>query len=243
MDAEFFCNLDAQYFTRGFNFAGLLMPILTAGDGLPSRFYLVRNNPYGLSRFPFIFDDNSGKSGVTATASLLATMTRNDGTSYLSTLSGPLSLDPIRDGFKGILDLATSAIASFLTSETRGCVLSIDLTDGDGNILTPFRSAVTLRQATPGIGASPSTPIPGTVTLHSLTGFIGGTSVNVDGQVQTVGKTLGTLYLGVVNDVLYTWELRAGSGDSGDDNDAPRQIKPTDYNASTNARVLILVSG
>lgn len=139
----------------------------------------------------------------------------------------------------GELDLRTPGMEFLIPSgkESAITVLEIEATPSGGSPEKILRRAVILHR--PAISTESSIPVavPHTYTLLGLTGFTGGGMTKVDGAAKTAGKALGSLYRGVVSGTLYEWELQAGTAVS----DAPGIIRPTDYNALTNTKNLILV--
>jgi hypothetical protein len=73
--------------------------------------------------------------------------------------------------------------------------------------------------------------------LRSVIGLTGGGATKLDG-IATVGLRVPFLASIVISDVLQHWLLRAGT----DAEDGVGIIRPDDYDASTNAKVWILVS-
>lgn len=115
--------------------------------------------------------------------------------------------------------------------------LEIEATPDGGLPEKVLHRDVILNRAVISVGATVPPSIPGTYTLHNLDGFTGGGETKVDGAAHTVGKALGSIFRGIIADVLYEWELQAGTAVSS----APGVIRPTDYNALTNPVNLILV--
>lgn len=191
-----YCDIINQRFVMGSRLTAEVKPFFTQNDDAPIKVYLLTPARDG-GRFPFMYDENSGKAGVTAYASL-----SNPGGSPL-TLVAPAELAIIPNGFDGTLHFNTSEIGAFLAGrETREAAFSIEITDADGNRLTSFMAYVILRAASTEAG---TVTIPGVVRLPLITGYTGGGPTNLDGIV-TVGKTVGTLYWVKINSAESHWE-------------------------------------
>lgn len=174
------------------------------------------------NNFLVMFKNGRGNQDITGISA--------DGTTLkvIGTKSGDLDLRSPRMEF-----LIPDDSDSILTS------LEVEATPDAGLPEKVLRRDVVLNRAVITSGATIPPTIPGTYMLHNLTGFTGGGQANVDGAAHTVGKALGSLFRGVVGGTLYEWELLAGTAAS----NAPGIIRPTDYNAATNAVNLIQVGG
>ncbi len=75
--------------------------------------------------------------------------------------------------------------------------------------------------------------------LPSVTGYTGGGSTKLDGTA-TVGAALNSYFVVTINGVMSVWQLVAGI----DATNVPAGVvRPTDYNAATNAVNLVRVEG
>lgn len=191
-----YCDIIRQRFVQGFRFANEIRVFLTQNDDETVNVYLVVPSRDG-GRYPFMYDANSGKAGTTATATLC-----NPGGTPL-TLTAPLTLTNIENGFSGTLHLNTTEIDTFLTGRAeRTAFLAIEWTDSDGNKLTSFLGEVTLRMAATAAG---TVSIPGVIRRRDITGYIGGGPTKLDG-VTTIGKAIGTRWDVTINGAESHWE-------------------------------------
>jgi hypothetical protein len=178
---NFFCDVISQRFLKGFRIPSVADIIVTQNNDIEGKFYLVQ--PNGSSRFPFMYDPNSGDAGLIAKATLC-----NPGGTPL-TLTEPTTLSAILNGFTGIIRTSTEQIATFLAGYTeRKCQLAIEVTDIDGNHVTDFQSELTLRSASTGADVE---VIAGVIRDKRITGYLGGGPTNLDGVV-TADKPIGT---------------------------------------------------
>lgn len=217
---KLYCDITRQRFVQSFRLTAEITIIWTQNDDPEIQVYLLVPSPGG-GRWPYMYDVNSGKAGVIATATLC-----NPGGTPL-TLTEAVELTAIKNGFSGTLHLDTEEIATFLAGRSdRKAFLAIEL-DGSQAI---FYGEVTLRAAST---SAASTRIPGVIRATLVTGYTGGGNANLDGQV-TVGKPLGTRYEVTVNGFTSFWEVSAGS-------------LPTDTNAgiilTTDGRQLLRTLG
>lgn len=138
----------------------------------------------------------------------------------------------------GVLDLSVSQMHFLLNGQESALVgFEIEVTPPAGDPMKIQVDAI-VRLAVIGAGWTVSSPIPRTYFLTGLVNFTGGGPTKVDGAAHTIGKALGSIFRGVVLGTLYEWELQAGTQAS----NPPGIIRPTDYNAGTNAVNLILVA-
>lgn len=198
---KLYCDITRQKFAQSFRVAAEPTVFLTQHDDVPIEVYLVVPNPDG-GRFPFMYDVNSGKAGLTATATLC-----NPGGTPL-TLTEAAELTIIHKGFSGTFHLDTEEIDTFLSDRSdRLCALAIEVTDADSNRLTSFLGYLTLRMASTAAG---TVRIGSVIRATWVTGYTGGGNANLDGQ-ETVGKPLGTRYEVTINGFQSNWEIAEGS--------------------------------
>lgn len=204
-----YCDIIRQRFAQSFYLAAEPRVYLTQNDDAPGNFFLVVPSRDG-GRWPFMYDVNSGKTGVTAVATLC-----NPGGAPL-TLTAPLTLANIKNGFTGTLHLNTNEIDTFLTGRAeRTAFLAIEVTDASGNKLTSFMGEVTVRMASTAAG---TVAIPGVIRNKLIVGYTGGGSTKLDGVV-TVGKDIGTRWDVTINGVESHWEY-TGPGSTPSDPDS-----------------------
>lgn len=178
---NFFCDVINQRFVKGFRIPSIADIVVTQDNDIAGKFYLIQ--PNGSSRFPFMYDPNSGDADATAKAALC-----NPGGTPL-TLTEPVNLTAILNGFAGTIRTNTTEIETFLTGwPERKCQLAIEVTDVEGNHLTDFQSELTLRAAST---ASDVESIPGVIRDKNIIGYTGGGPTNLDGVV-TADKAVGT---------------------------------------------------
>jgi hypothetical protein len=206
---DLYCDIIRQRFVQGFRSAGQVTPFFTQNDEATARIYLLVPNPRGGS-YPFMYDANSGKAGVTATATIC-----NPGGIPL-TLTAPLPLSNIKNGFDGTLNLATVEIATFLAGRAeRTAFLAVEVSDQAGNRLTSFLGEIVLRSAAT---AGDTIAIPGVVRLTAVTGYTGGTPADLEGIV-TGNKAVGTIFWVKINGAESHWEY-VGPGSTPSDPDS-----------------------
>ena len=197
---KLYCDITRQRFVQSFRIAAEIQIILTQNDDREIAVYLVTPNPAG-GRFPYMYDANSGRAGVTAYATIC-----NPGGTPL-TLTEPAQLAVIKNGFTGTLHLDTEQIETFLAGRAeRSAFLAIEIAEGDSK-LAIFYGELTLRTASTSMG---TVRLPGIIRATWVTGYTGGGNTNLDGQ-PTVGKTLGTRYEVTINGFTSFWEVSAGS--------------------------------
>src|SRR5205823_3263408 len=102
-----YCDIIRQRFVQGFRFANEVRIFLTQNDDAVVNIYLLVPSR-DRERYPFMYDASSGKSGVTAVATIC-----NPGGTPL-TLTVPLPLANIDKDFSGTLHLNTAEIDTFL---------------------------------------------------------------------------------------------------------------------------------
>jgi hypothetical protein len=135
-------NSPAIYFTQGVRQPIAVFLLEYTGDGA----------------YPFMYRTSSGDASLIATATLLSS------SSSPSTLTVPVVLTPIRNGFKGVLALDTLEIATLLGNvggayaprPSVEVIFSLEVVDADGETVESFQSKVTLRLAP----ASATAPTP-----------------------------------------------------------------------------------
>jgi len=231
---DLYCDTRNKRFAWGFGHNAEVGIVLTQDNNQPIRLYLVQPGRHPGTPHPFCYDPASGDGAYTTILSL-----RNI-TAGPITLASTQPLTPIRNGFEGILNLNTQEIADFLEGRAeREAAFCVDLVDGDGNRISPFRRPITL-QAT---DAGATTTIPGVIYDPTITGLTGGGSSNLDGQV-TEGRALGTLFIiiRVISGARSqsVWQLIAGNDPTDEDAGI---VQPLDYDAGTNAVQFVRVDG
>lgn len=196
---KLYCDITRQRFVQSFRRASDIQVFLTQNDDKELEIYLLKQT--GNGRHPYMYDANSGREDRTAYATLC-----NPGGTPL-TLTEPVQLTPIKNGFTGTLHLDTEEIDTFLAGRAeRSAFLAIEFIDGDTN-LGLFYSEVTLRKAAT---AATTVRIQGVIRATWVTGYTGGGNAKLDGQ-PTVGKPLGTRYEVTINRFTSFWEVSAGS--------------------------------
>jgi hypothetical protein len=116
------------------------------------KVYLYQLNPAGPGDgYPLVHDPDFASAGGCSIS-----LINPGGTPFTLATA---TLEPIRNGWAGEIELNTSEVASFLGSlPDRECFLSVDTDDGDGgNPFTPFQAPVLLRSNASGT----ATPLPG----------------------------------------------------------------------------------
>lgn len=231
---DIICDIINKRFAWSFGHNGEVGIVLTQSNNQPIRLYLVQPGRHPGSRFPFCYDPASGASTYTAILSL------RDVNAAPVTLASTQPLTPIRNGFEGIFHLDTQEITDFLSGRAeRDAAFCVDLTDGAGNKISPFRRSITLQATSAGGGTS----IPGIIYDPDIIGLTGGGATNLDGQI-TVGRPISTLWIVIRTisgeRVKSEWVLIAATGVTDEDAGI---IRPLDYNATTNAVNLVRVSG
>lgn len=232
---DIFCDIFNQRFVWNSRNAAECALILTQNNDQPLRLYLLQPSSYPASAYPYTYDISSGDSQSIALVSL------RDVSSVPATLASTLPLDHIRNGFSGILHTNTQQIADFLAGRAeRDVAFCVDLVDGGGHKISPFRRSLKLRA----IDSGTTVPtVAGEIYIPAITGFIGGGAANLDG-VTTAGLPLGTLIRVIVNiaatPVLSEWRIQAGNDVT---NLAGGIVQPLDHDPVTNPVELVLVSG
>jgi hypothetical protein len=221
---SFFCDLTNGQFASGFNDRSAPRHALSQNNDLPLRLYLLR--PLGAARWPFSYDSWSGDPDVTAIVSL-----RSLATAAILASSPPLNL--IKNGFEGILHTNTFEVADYLTTTSaieKEALLSIDLIDGSGNKINPFRAIAVLR-ATPG-----TIPVAAGSILYfpEVTAYLGSGPEALQSKA-TLGKA-GTAFAAWINGLFVVWRVEAGAADTDLDLGI---IKPNDFDATTNPMNLV----
>lgn len=118
---KFFADLTNQCFAVSLRDRSVPYQALTQDSQEPVEIYLVR--PTFDNRWPFQIDPLSGSALLESPVVTLC----NPGSLSAPTLTSPALLTPIRNGFTGTLDLATTEIAAFLGNlPERQAILSID---------------------------------------------------------------------------------------------------------------------
>lgn len=204
-----YCDIIRQRFAQSFYLAAEPRVYLTQNDDASINAFLLVPSLNG-GRYPFMYDVNSGKSGVTAVATLC-----NPGGTPL-TLTAPVTLANIKNGFSGTLHLNTNEIDTFLAGRSeRTAFLAIEVTDAVGNKLTSFMGEVTIRMASTAAG---TVSIPSVIRRAEITGYTGGGATNLDG-LATVGKSPGTIFWVKINGAESHWEY-TGPGSTPSDPDS-----------------------
>ncbi|MEY2512002.1 MAG: hypothetical protein QOE26_2765 [Verrucomicrobiota bacterium] len=202
---KLYCDITRQRFVQGFWLSAEITPFFTQNDTATFQVYLLAAT--GNSRFPFTYDRTSGKAGYTATATLC-----NPGGSPL-TLTDPVSLDLIRNGFSGTITLDTQELVTFLTGRAeRAAFLAIEVTDDAGSKVTSFMGEVSLCMAAT---AAETVKISSVIRRQDITSYMGG-SESLEG-IATIGLSLGTLWWVKINGSESHWELTEGSAASDPD--------------------------
>jgi hypothetical protein len=136
------CDLTNQCFAASFRDRSEPRHAVSQDNDLPFRLHLLRS--LGFPRWPYSYDPWSGDPGITTIISL-----RDEATAAVLCSTSPLN--PVRHGFEGILHTNTFEVApSWLPGSSSKPLLSVDLIDGSGNKINPFRRSIVLR-------ANPST--------------------------------------------------------------------------------------
>lgn len=140
MIAKLIADLTNQCFATSLRDRTVPGIVLTQNNQEPFELYLAR--PTGALRWPLQLDPDSGNASLSGPALTLC----SPGAGGPLTLALPAALTPIRNGFTGILDLATAEILAFLGNlAERPAVLSLDWVDA-GKAITPFQGPVLVRQ-------------------------------------------------------------------------------------------------
>jgi hypothetical protein len=206
---KLYCDITRQRFVQGASLSAEITPFFTQNDTATFQVYLLTAT--GNSRFPFTYDRTSGKAGYTATATLC-----NPGGSPL-TLTDPVSLDLVRNGFSGTITLDTQELVTFLTGRAeRAAFLAIEVTDDAGNKVTSFMGEVSLRMAAT---AAETVKISSVIRRQDITDYVahGDDATGTLEGIATVGLSLGTLWWVKINGSESHWELSEGSTPSDPD--------------------------
>lgn len=223
---DLYCDVIRQRFAWSFQSNSDCSIVLTQNDDQPVRLFMVQPSLYPGTGHPFYYTEASGDEAYTAIISL------RDVTGNPHTLASTAPMTAILNGFIGVLHLNTQEVADFLSGRSQRDVdFCIDLIDGSGHRLSPFRHSIILRA----IDTGAVNPIPGVIYDPVVTGLTGGGVTNLDGVV-TVGKALGTLYI-ITRQISGAWtgsqwKLIAGTGTSDEDAGV---IRPLDYDGTINA--------
>lgn len=214
---KLFCDLTNGQFAAGFNDRTAPRHAISQNNDLPFRLYLLQ--PLNSSRWPFSYDSWSGDPDVTAILSLRDLLTA-------APLASTSPLNPIKYGFQGILHTNTFEVSSYLSGRLeRDAQLSVELFDGSGNKINPFRRDIILR-ATP--GATP-TALGTVLYFPEVTAYLGSGPEALQSK-STAGK-VGTVFEAFVNGIFVAWRVEPGTADTDLDLGI---IKPNDFDATTN---------
>lgn len=212
----------------------------------------VESDPIGYDDDPALIEDIL--EAVSTIGSGNVTVTRESDDTLLVSYKGTKALQAIAgiavDGSallvvgtkSGTLDLRGPAVDFLLPNGVASAVvsLSIEGTPSGGVPRVIFqRDVLLVRPVIEQASVEPDAMPPGVFNLPYVTGYTGGGSLNLDGAV-TAGIPINTLYQVVVDGSLSEWRLVAGTAVT--DVDAG-VIRPTDYDASTNAKNLVRVIG
>lgn len=228
------CDVVNQEFAWDFKHNAPVSINLTQNDERPLRLYMVQPSRYQGSGHPFYFSAASGDEDYTCIVSI------RDVTSDPTTLASTAPMTAIVNGFEGVLPLNTEEVAAFLSgSSEKSAAFCIDLINGSGQQISPFRRSINLRATDSGS----VTQVPGIIYDPDITGLTGGGSTKLDG-ITTTTKAVGSLQI-LTRQISgawsqSTWKLIAGT--TAEDEDAG-VVRPDDYNASTNAKIWVRVDG
>lgn len=231
---KIYCDVVNQKFAHDFYHRLAASLFLTQNDDYPFQLFMVQPTRYLGSRYPFSYTEASGEG--TCIVSLRDVM------GAPLTLASTEPMTPIVNGFEGLLHLNTAEVTTFLSGRPElDAAFCIDMIDGSGNRISPFRRSVVLRATDS--GAATSTQVPGVIYNPAIIGLTGGGLTNLDGIV-TTAKPIGSLQIltrqvsGVW--VESTWKLIAGTTSEDEDGGV---VRPDDYAASTNEKVWVRVDG
>jgi|GEM_PF-3747172 len=224
---KFFCDLTNGQFAAGFRDRSEPRHSFSQDNDIPFCLYLLlalsNSGPW-----PYSYDSWSGAGDITALVSL-----RDESTAAVLASTFPLNV--VKDGFQGLLHTNTSEVGVFLNGRLeREALFSIDLVDGGGNKINPFRRAVILR-------ANPSTvPSPaGTILYFREVNTYLGSGPNALQAKNTAGR-LGVIFEAVINGILVSWRVESGTATTDLGNGI---LRPGDYDAATNPVNLVRVGG
>lgn len=178
---KFFCDLTNAQFAAGFRDRSEPSLSFTQDNALPFRLYLLRS--LSSPGWPYSYDSSSGDPAITAIVSL-----RDESTAAVLSSTSPLN--PIKNGFEGLLHTNTLEVDDFLSARLeREALFSVDLVDGSGNKINPFRRSVLLRSS---VAAGVAPAVLGTYLWMPLVDSLTGSSTSLD-QVPTADLPARTL--------------------------------------------------
>lgn len=225
---KFFCDLTDGRFAAGFRDRSEQRPSISQDNDLPFRLYLLQSLRSLL--WPFSYHPWSGAADITVIISL-----RDPATAAVLASTPPLN--QIKRGFESLLHTNTLEVAAFLSARPtsdRGALLSVDLIDGSGNKINPFRAPIILR-ANP---AGAPSALGAVLYFPEVTDYLGSGPGALQSKA-TVGRT-GAIFEAVINGILVSWRIEAGTADTDVDLGI---IKPLDFDSDTNPVNLVRVGG
>jgi hypothetical protein len=223
---KLFCDLTNGQFAASFRDSSEPRHAFSQDNDLQFRLYLLQ--AIGATRWPYSYDAWSGDPDITAIISL-----RDEATAAALASTSPLT--PVPHGFEGILHTNTFEVDTFLDARLdREALLSVDLVDGSGNKINPFRSSILLR-ANPATVPTASGAI---FYFPEVTTYVGSGSTAL--QARSTAGHLGAIFEAVINGILVSWRIQSGTADTDLDLGI---IKPADFDATTNPVNLVRVGG
>jgi hypothetical protein len=212
-----FADLTNSQFATDFRDRSEPRHAFSQDNDLPFRLYLLQ--AMQSSRWPFAYDSWSGDPAITAIISL-----RDESTAAPLCSTSPMNV--IKSGFEGLLHTNTFEVDDFLSARLeREALFSVDLVDGSGNKINPFRRSVILR-------ANPSTiPVARGAIYYfpEVTAYLGSGPEALQSK-QTLGHA-GAVFQAFVNGIFVAWRIEAGTADTDLDLGI---IKPLDFDTITN---------
>ena len=148
-------------------------------------------------------------------------------------------------GTSAVYTLAPTFLSSTLdtllgTADSVSVYGELKIVDGSETDISEFRALI-YKNVNQGGETAAGVQVTGSVTyLTSVTRLTGGVAATDLDAVPTVSLPVGTLIRVVVSGVESAWRVEAGTAVT---NTATGVIRPTDYNASTNAKNLVRVAG
>lgn len=215
MRFDIFCNLTNGQFAASFRDPTEPRVCVSQDNDLAFRLYLLQSlNAPG---WPFAYD--AGDDDVTAIVSL-----RDLATAAALCSSAPLA--QVANGFAGVLHTNTFEVDDFLSGRVeREALFSVDLVDGAGQKINPFRRSVLLR-------ANPAT-VPaarGSVFyFDEVTTYLGDGPEALQAK-PTVGRA-GAVFEAWVNGIFVAWRVEPGTAETDLDLGI---IRPADFDSTTN---------
>jgi hypothetical protein len=219
---KLFCDLTNGQFASSFTDRSEPRHAFSQNNDLEHRLYLLQslNSP----RWPFSYDSWSGDEDVTAIVSLRDLSTA-------APLASTAPLNPIKNGFQGILHTNTLEVAQLLSGKCQATAgLSIELVDGSGNKINPFRREILLR-ATPGATA---TSVGTVLYFPEVTTYLGSGPDALQSK-PTLGRS-GAIFEAFINGRFVAWRIEPGTAETDLDLGI---IKPLDFDSDSNAVNLV----